>query len=173
MVAESNSLTALKVARIKEPGRYGDGGGLYLRVAEYRLKDGTLARSKNWLFRFERNGRERWMGLGPLKTLSLAEARAKAWDCRKALLDSIDPIEVRRAAKQKLKLDAARSITFKAMCRKIYQRTPQRLEERQARRAMAGNADAIRLSDHWRLARRIDRHRTGDKMHRADLDRKA
>ena len=121
MVAESNSLTALKVARIKEPGRYGDGGGLYLRVAEYQLKDGTLARSKNWLFRFERNGRDRWMGLGSLKTLSLAEARAKAWDCRKALLDSIDPIEVRRAAKQKLKLDAARSITFKECAERYIQ----------------------------------------------------
>ena len=112
-VADSNSLTALSVARIKAPGRYGDGGGLYLRVASYRLKDGTPAQSKNWLFRFERNGRERWMGLGPFKTLSLAEARAKARDCRKALLDSIDPIELRQSGTQKLKLDAARSITFK------------------------------------------------------------
>ena len=112
-VADSNSLSALKVARVKAPGRYGDGGGLYLRVADYRLKDGTPARSKNWLFRFERNGRERWMGLGSFKTLSLAEARAKARACRKALLDSVDPIEARLATKQQLKLDAARSITFK------------------------------------------------------------
>jgi integrase len=113
-VAESNSLTALKVARINEAGRYGDGGGLYLRVAEYRLKGGTLARSKNWLFRFERDGRERWMGLGSLDTLSLADARAKATDCRKALLEGTDPIDARRSRRHKSQLDAARTITFKA-----------------------------------------------------------
>ena len=37
-------LTALKVAREKRPGMYGDGGGLYLQVA----KAGT----KSWIFRF-------------------------------------------------------------------------------------------------------------------------
>jgi Arm DNA-binding domain len=95
-------------------GRYGDGGGLYLRVAEYRLKDGTLARSKNWLFRFERDGRERQMGLGSLDTLSLADARAKARDCRKALLEGIDPINARRARRHQSQLDVARTITFKA-----------------------------------------------------------
>jgi Arm domain-containing DNA-binding protein len=118
MVAESNSLTGLKVARISKPGRYGDGGGLYLRVAEYRLKDGTLARSKNWLFRFERDGRERQMGLGSLNTLSLADARAKARDCRKALLDGTDPIEARLVRRQKSKLDHDH---IQGMCRALYQ----------------------------------------------------
>jgi integrase len=106
-------LTALKVGRLTKPGRYGDGGGLYLRVAEYRLKSGMLARSKNWLFRFERGGQERWMGLGPLDTLSLSEARAKARQCRQSLLDGDDPIEARRARKREDKLTAARAITFK------------------------------------------------------------
>jgi integrase len=112
---DSNSpkLTALKVARLKEPGRYGDGGGLYLRVAAYKLKDGTAARSKNWLFRFERNGRERQMGLGSLNTLTLAEARAAARDCRRALLQGTDPIEARRTQQHRVKLDAARTITFR------------------------------------------------------------
>ncbi|MFL6928794.1 MAG: Arm DNA-binding domain-containing protein, partial [Xanthobacteraceae bacterium] len=62
------------MTKIAEPGRYSDGGGLYLRVAEYETKAG-LARSKNWLFRFERGGRERLMGLGSLDTLSLKDAR--------------------------------------------------------------------------------------------------
>jgi hypothetical protein len=68
-------LSAVKVARIKKPGRYGDGNGLYLRIAEYPDRNGKPLRSRNWVFRFERDGRERWMGLGPLNTLSLAEAR--------------------------------------------------------------------------------------------------
>jgi len=97
---ESNSrLTALSVVRLNEPGRYGDGGGLYLRVAEYSLKDGRPARSKNWIFRFERHGRERQMGLGSLNTLSLAEARSAARECRKALLEGRDPIEARRKSR--------------------------------------------------------------------------
>jgi integrase len=109
----------LRISRLNQPGRYGDGGGLYLRVAEYRLKDGTLAHSKNWVFRFERDGRDRFMGLGSLDTLSLAEARAKARDCRKTLLDGGDPIGARRQHRLKSKLDAARSISFR-QCAEAY-----------------------------------------------------
>jgi hypothetical protein len=54
---------------------YADGGGLYLRVAE--------GGSKNWVFRYTANGRLRDMGLGPVHTLSLAEARDAATECRK------------------------------------------------------------------------------------------
>ena len=63
-------LTALKVDKAKDPGMYADGGGLYLRVTT----DGT----KNWVFRFMLNGRPRWMGMGPLHTIGLADARARA-----------------------------------------------------------------------------------------------
>ncbi len=56
MARKSNSLTAIKVAKLNEPGRYADGNGLYLQVSEWR--------TKAWLFRFERGGRERQMGLG-------------------------------------------------------------------------------------------------------------
>src|SRR4051812_15432980 len=49
------------------PGVYGDGGGLYLNVGP------TGAAS--WLFRFMLNGKAREMGLGPLHTIGLAEAR--------------------------------------------------------------------------------------------------
>jgi hypothetical protein len=70
-----NNLTALKVARLAKPGRHGDGGGLYLRVAEYRRRNGALAQSKNWIFRYRIAGRTRWMGLGSINGLSLAQAR--------------------------------------------------------------------------------------------------
>ena len=98
-------LTALKVDKAKDPGMYADGGGLYLRVTT----DGT----KNWVFRFMLNGRPRWMGMGPLHTIGLADARARAAACRRQRHDGIDPIDARRAAKQQARLDAAKAITFK------------------------------------------------------------
>lgn len=117
-MAESNRLNAMQVAKLAEPGRYGDGGGLYLRLAEYKTKAGT-ARSKSWIFRFERGGKERLMGLGGLDTLSLAEARAKARACRQLLLDGIDPIEARKLRRSAALLETARRRTF-AECAKGY-----------------------------------------------------
>jgi integrase len=98
-------LTALKVDKEKRPGMYGDGGGLYLRVTP----DGA----RNWVFRFMLNGRARWMGLGALHTVNLAEARKRAGEHRLRRHDGIDPIEARRAERLKSKLDAAKAITFK------------------------------------------------------------
>lgn len=117
-MAESNRLNAMQVAKLAEPGRYGDGGGLYLRVAEYQTKAGP-ARSKNWIFRFERSGKERLMGLGGLDTLSLAEARAKARACRQMLLDGLDPIDARKSRRSAAMLETARRRTFEE-CAKGY-----------------------------------------------------
>lgn len=117
-MAEINRLSAMRVAKISAPGRYGDGGGLYLRVAEYPTKEG-LARSKNWLFRFERAGRERLMGLGSLDTLTLAEARERARECRRSLLDGVDPIDARQKRKADARAASARMLTFKA-CAESY-----------------------------------------------------
>ena len=117
-MAESNRLNAMQVTKLAEPGRYGDGGGLYLRVAEYKTKAGP-ARSKNWIFRFERGGKERLMGLGGLDTLSLAEARAKARACRQLLLDGIDPIDARQSRRSAALLETARRRTFEE-CAKGY-----------------------------------------------------
>ena len=41
---EGNRLTALKVAKLKTPGRYCDGRGLWLQVRD--------AGNKSWLFRY-------------------------------------------------------------------------------------------------------------------------
>jgi len=98
-------LTALRVDKASRPGMYGDGGGLYLRVTE----DGA----KNWVFRFMLNGRARWMGMGPLHTVSLLEARKRASEHRLQRHDGIDPIEARRAERLKVRLEAAKTITFK------------------------------------------------------------
>jgi integrase len=108
MARTIGKLTALKIEKAKRPGMYGDGGGLYLRVTD----DGA----KNWVFRFMLNGRARWMGMGPLHTVNLAEARKRAADHRLRRHDGIDPIEARRAERLQAQLVAAKAVTLKECC---------------------------------------------------------
>ena len=98
-------MTAMQVSRLKKPGRYCDGLGLWLQV--------TPEITKSWLFRFMLNGRARWMGLGPVHTVTLAEAREAARECRKMLLAGVDPIEARESVKMQARMEAARGVTFK------------------------------------------------------------
>src|SRR5262249_14358948 len=63
--------------------------------------------------RYTLNGRTREMGLGPTRTVTLAEARERARQQRHLLLDGIDPIEAKRAARVQAKLEAAKAMTFK------------------------------------------------------------
>ncbi|MBG6222817.1 integrase arm-type DNA-binding domain-containing protein [Janthinobacterium sp. CAN_S1] len=104
-------LTALAVSRAKMPGYFGDGAGLYLQVS----KTGT----KSWIFRYTRERKKREMGLGAVHTVTLAEARGKARDCRALLLDGKDPLETRAADKLSDALDKARAITF-SQCAAAY-----------------------------------------------------
>jgi integrase len=104
-------LTTIRVQQVKRRGLYGDGGGLFLQVS----KGGT----KSWVFRFKEDGRLHVMGLGPIHTISLAEARDRARECRKLRLDGVDPIEHRRASRMAAKLHAAKMLTFKE-CAEAY-----------------------------------------------------
>ena len=97
-------LTTLAVQRAKKPGRYPDGGGLYLQVDK---KTGA----KSWLFRYGPQGR-RHHGLGPLRTVSLAEAREKARACRQILLEGGDPISAKRQRATAARVEAAKAISF-------------------------------------------------------------
>jgi integrase len=106
-----DKLTTIQVRNAKRRGLYGDGGGLFLQVSQ----GGT----KSWVFRFKEDGRLRVMGLGPVHTIGLAEAREKARECRKLRLDRIDPIEHRRAKRTAAKLEAANTMTFKE-CAEAY-----------------------------------------------------
>jgi hypothetical protein len=83
------ALTLKTIARLSEPGRYLDEHNLLLQVAR--------GGSKSWIFRYERDGRERMMGLGPLHTVSLAEARDAALAHRKLLQAGIDPLDAKAA----------------------------------------------------------------------------
>ena len=111
---EQNRLTALKVNKTNTPGRYCDGGGLYLQVSR--------SQSKAWLFRFMIDRRSREMGLGPVGVISLAEAREKARQCRTLLLDGVDPIEARRSQRLEARAHKAKSATFED-CARAYVET--------------------------------------------------
>ncbi len=102
----AGKLTALGVAKLKNPGMYGDGGGLWLQV--------TGKGAKSWIFRFTLRGKSREMGLGSAATFSLAEARDKALTCRKLCYEGIDPIEMRRGQRQDAAIEAAKAITFRS-----------------------------------------------------------
>jgi integrase len=93
-------LTARYVETVKRSGLFGDGGNLYLKV--------DPSGSKSWIFRHVVAGKFRKYGLGPVHTVSLADARARAEDIRRQLLDGIDPRAVSRAR------HSPKSITFDA-----------------------------------------------------------
>lgn len=98
-------LTAAKVKREKAPGMYADGGGLYLQVRG--------ATSRCWILRYTLDGRARYLGLGSADVISLADARARADDARRLLVDKIDPIEHRAAARQAARRARAAVVTFR------------------------------------------------------------
>lgn len=107
MARTLNNLTEKQVEAVSEPGRYADGGGLFLDV---RGKRGDATGTKTWVFiyrspvhRTERKGKpigqSREMGLGPHGTtagrVSLAKARELASASRALLADGKDPIDER------------------------------------------------------------------------------
>lgn len=75
--------------------------------------------AKSWIFRYMRDGRSHKMGLGPVHTVSLAEARKRAADARLAVHDGRDPIEARAATLAAQRLAAAKTISFK-QCAEAY-----------------------------------------------------
>lgn len=111
---DSNRLTAITVKNKGKPGRYGDGGGLYLLVKP---------NGKSWVFRWRDRvtGKHRDKGLGAAAggwAVGLEEARQRAEECRRQLRDGLDPIEVKRQAIADAKLERARQLTFGQCCTK-------------------------------------------------------
>ena len=79
--------TAAFVKSVIKPGKYGDLHGLMLRVQP--------SGSKAWIWRGTVGGKRRDLGLGRYPYVSLAEARAKAFEYRKAALEGEDPVRLR------------------------------------------------------------------------------
>lgn len=77
-------LTAAKVkALLDKPGRYSDGDGLLLFV--------RAPGQASWVARVQHNGKRRDYGIGSAKMFKLGEARDRAWEVRRALVDGRDP----------------------------------------------------------------------------------
>src|SRR6476659_2965680 len=111
-------LKPLDVERETRPGKYADGGGLYLVIS------GPTA--KNWSYRYWKDGKERWHGLGSFKDVSLKEARLARDAARLRVkgdrnTPGIDIVEERRTAREELKAEEIKSVqpTFE-QCAEAY-----------------------------------------------------
>jgi len=104
MARTINRLSDRFIRSIKKPGDYPDGHGLLLQVTS---EDG-----KSWLLRYTLNKRVRWMGLGSLKDVSLAEARDDRDKYRRLLRSHIDPLEHRSQERAANRRSNAYNISF-------------------------------------------------------------
>lgn len=104
MALKLNKLTVIGIARLSEPGYYGDGGGLVLQVSS--------SGSKSWLFRYKRLNKVRELGLGSLRDIDLARARDDAKRLRTMLNDGLDPLDERRAERARVALERGRQMSF-------------------------------------------------------------
>ena len=87
------TLSATRVKALKEPGRYSDGGGLHLFISK--------AKRKSWVLRITIDGRRRDIGLGGYPSVTLANAREKAYRHRAAIADGRDPLVEKHAPAMK------------------------------------------------------------------------
>jgi integrase len=93
----AGKLKPLDVERETRPGKYPDGDGLYLVVAS--------TTSKNWSYRYWKDGKQRWLGLGSVKEVSLKEARLARDAARLRVKGDrstlgVDIVQEKRAARQ-------------------------------------------------------------------------
>lgn len=99
-------LTQLKITSAKPMGKpynLADGQGLVLIV--------QTTGSKLWRFRYRYGGVQKTLHLGPWPTISLADAREKCREARKAIAAGLDPVLEKKRAKITAKFAVA--TTFK------------------------------------------------------------
>jgi integrase len=109
---KSEKLTAKKIEKLisrGEPGKFPDGHGLYLQIQNRN--------NVSWFFRYERDGKEHFPGLGPLHIVGLKLARERAQALRLQLLNGVDPIAAKKAAKAQRAIAAAKAMTFSGAVR--------------------------------------------------------
>ncbi len=112
-----DKLSATRIAKLKKPGRYGDGLNLWLQVSKW---NGRI--SKSWVFQFTsptetkvKNGREvgrvRQLGLGPLTPCAWPRP-VNAGPNPPAGARRHRPIEASQADRATKRMAAARLVTF-------------------------------------------------------------
>jgi len=100
-------LKPLDVERQTKPGKYADGEGLYLIV--------TGPTSKSWSYRYWKDGKERWHGLGSLKDVSLKNARLARDAARLRVkgdrsIAGVDIVQERQKAREEAKAAEAKVV---------------------------------------------------------------
>jgi len=104
-------LTANQVKNLVEAGTYEDGDGLRLLVKP--------SGRKNWVLRFQLNGKRREMGLGSYPQLDLKKARAAAYENKVHILNGTDPLAKRQAEqaaqREATRRELAQLITFEKL----------------------------------------------------------
>lgn len=97
-------LTVTRLKSLTQPGRYSDGDGLFLEVKP--------AGGRNWILRVKCGGRRRDIGLGPLKSVDLGDAREAAHQIRRQIAQGLDPVTERKRERQVIPRfrDAAKTV---------------------------------------------------------------
>lgn len=102
-------LTETQIKAIK-PGPkevfFNDGDNLFLRVR---------STGKAWVYRYEKAGKTVKLGLGPYPAVTLAQARAKAYEANSQRANGLDPKEARRDQAEQVRV--AQLNTFERLAR--------------------------------------------------------
>jgi hypothetical protein len=104
----AKELSAIEVVRLVAPGFHPVGGvpGLAMQI--------SATGTRSWVLRVKVGSKRRDMGLGAYPGVTLAQAREKAREARKAIDKGHDPILQRQSAQSKLRAEQASVITFDA-----------------------------------------------------------
>ena len=100
------------------PGKHADGGGLYIEI--------TASGGSYWRLKYRFGGKEKRLAFGVYPIVGLKDAREKREAAKKVLAAGDDPGAVRRAAKDRSKVEAAN--TFEAVARDWLAKTASRRE---------------------------------------------
>ncbi|WP_316234555.1 tyrosine-type recombinase/integrase [Bradyrhizobium sp. SZCCHNR1020] len=107
-------LTDVQIRKAKaadKPYKLTDGGGLHIYVSP--------AGGKLWRLRYEFDGREKLLSLGPYPSVGLAEARDAAASAKRFLREGRDPAVEKRL--RRLQVATGRSSTFEAIAREWHE----------------------------------------------------
>lgn len=111
-------LSDVKVRNLTAPGRYTDGGGLYLQVGP---KGGRY-----WRMKYRFGGKEKLLAFGVYPVVGIKQAREQRFYAKQALSRGEDPGALKKAAKQQV--DEAASISLQAVAEEWLQHQAGRWE---------------------------------------------
>jgi integrase len=121
MPKKAKELSAIEVNRLTTQGAYAVGGvaGLMLQVSK------TGARS--WILRARIGNKRRDIGLGGYPEITLAIARKRALEKKDLITAGIDPIEEKKAARQRLIAAQLKAITFDWAAEQVHKKKSEEL----------------------------------------------